>query len=102
MVKCKTTIIIPFAIYTENNILFPYLMLYTSFFTSVCTDFLFILNIIHNIPLYPMTFLFILSGEKMLRNLSHGACLYLHNGRLEYMCSVCQSVSLFVFILTCD
>lgn len=22
-------------------------------------------------------------------------------GRLEYMCSVCQSVSLFVFILTC-
>lgn len=80
-------------------------MLYTSYFTSVCTElFLFILNIIHNIPLYSLIksswhFFIILSGEKMSSNLSHGACLYLHNWSswVHVFCmSICFTVCFYI------
>lgn len=80
-------------------------MLYTSYFTSVCTElFLFILNIIHNIPLYSLIksswhFFIILSGEKMSSKLSHGACLYLHNWSswVHVFCmSICFTVCFYI------
>lgn len=80
-------------------------MLYTSYFTSVCTElFLFILNIIHNIPLYSLIksswhFFITLSGEKMSSSLSHGACLYLHNWSswVHVFCmSICFTVCFYI------
>lgn len=71
----------------------------------MCTElFLFILNIIHNIPLYSLIksswhFFIILSGEKMSSNLSHGACLYLHNWSswVHVFCmSICFTVCFYI------
>lgn len=89
---------------TENIVPLPHVVYFT-YFTSVCTElFLFILNIIHNIPLYSLIkslwhFFIILSGEKMSSNLSHGACLYLHNWSswVHVFCmSICFTVCFYI------